>query len=454
MKFIFILSLIFNCCWATSIDKFYGDKVSPSDFLFEAKILKFLGGNFNLRNLPSNLSAAIKNDIQGQLKYLIGLYGSENMNENFHFYGSPAEVDSFEITLLKIEKTKNSSYSSITYLAKGKMLFSASAFRNQDSIEVPLILPLIPASIFSSLKTAEARRQCADNHPVEYYDFFYYWSPFSKECQSNIPESLVIKTFARAKRTSSTIKSYPEYNRLYKKGQENRELKISIFMGYMEKNLSKKLLIENDNAFLNYQRLSEVLSTNGAILEEENKWFKGKKGIGINQRKLFYKEVFNKFGEKMKVSIEVLLSNTDLYTGDGTFHQVLAKAYKDSDVVIYDGHAGLGANLSLSKLPVKIQFDLNKYQIFYFNSCSSYPYYNLTYFKKKGGPANLDIITSGLSTLSGSSIGNTLALILPMINGELKSYQEIIKNIELSNPPSFPALVAVNGDEDNLFFLP
>ena len=46
-----------------------------------------------------------------------------------------------------------------------------------------------------------------------------------------------------------------------------------------------------------------------------------------------------------------------------------------------------------------IDFDLNLYQLFFMNGCSSYPYFNGSYFKAKGGSRNLEIITSGADLL-------------------------------------------------------
>ena len=52
----------------------------------------------------------------------------------------------------------------------------------------------------------------------------------------------------------------------------------------------------------------------------------------------------------------------------------------------------------------------NNYQIYYFNGCSTYAYFNSMYFTAKpGGKKNLEIITSGLPTLSSSAVANILS---------------------------------------------
>ena len=76
-------------------------------------------------------------------------------------------------------------------------------------------------------------------------------------------------------------------------------------------------------------------------------------------------------------------------------------------------------------------------------------YFNL----KPGRTKNLEIITSGLPTLTSTSTGNMLSFLTPFIEGRTHSYQTILRSLERSNDDEGTYLMGVNGDEDNLFKL-
>lgn len=55
--------------------------------------------------------------------------------------------------------------------------------------------------------------------------------------------------------------------------------------------------------------------------------------------------------------------------------------------MIYNGHSGLGGHLDLKAIAdlqgFRIAPNKNRYQIYFFNSCTSYTYDNTTYFNRK-----------------------------------------------------------------------
>jgi len=150
------------------------------------------------------------------------------------------------------------------------------------------------------------------------------------------------------------------------------------------------------------------------------------------------------------VTISILLSDSSVGTSDATCVNYFSEALSNSQIVAYDGHSGLGGNLEYDR------FDLgklsNQYQIFFFNGCSSYPYFNQMYFNQKpAGKKNLEIITAGLPTLTSTSTTNMMAFLNPFIHGRIHSYQTLMRSIERSNGEESTYLMGVNGDEDNRF---
>ena len=125
--------------------------------------------------------------------------------------------------------------------------------------------------------------------------------------------------------------------------------------------------------------------------------------------------------------------------------------------MIYDGHSGLGGHLDLADIESTEQFkitpDPSRYQIYFFNSCTSYTYFNTDYFARKQtsadprGTKNLDILANGLATAFDVMHDTNLALLRAIdawSSGKAKtSYQELAAQIDSEN------LFGVIGDEDN-----
>src|SRR5690606_21135975 len=78
------------------------------------------------------------------------------------------------------------------------------------------------------------------------------------------------------------------------------------------------------------------------------------------------------------------------------FVKMAKHGLEKSDVFIYDGHSGLGGHLYVDRfeeeLGKALTLDPNKKQVYYFNGCSTFSYYNANYFAAKGGSESLDVI--------------------------------------------------------------
>lgn len=157
------------------------------------------------------------------------------------------------------------------------------------------------------------------------------------------------------------------------------------------------------------------------------------------------------------VTIRMLWGITSAGSQSFPFHCLLNHAVTNSSIVIYNGHSGLGSSVFLQQLRIDLNlpFYLNKdqYQIFAFNGCSSYGYYNLDFFLEKRSEADpqgtkqIDILTNGIAG-SFYDLGRmTLSLVDAVLDwsrsGQQTSYQEIIRRMKTSS------MTAVNGDEDN-----
>ena len=95
-----------------------------------------------------------------------------------------------------------------------------------------------------------------------------------------------------------------------------------------------------------------------------------------------------------------------------------------------------------------IRLDPSKYQIFFLNACSTYPFFKNMYFDAKGGSKNLEIITSGLEVRTDSSLDNMEAFLNGFFDSKTLSNQRIMQNLDHSNSTDDGTyLYGVNGDE-------
>ncbi len=126
----------------------------------------------------------------------------------------------------------------------------------------------------------------------------------------------------------------------------------------------------------------------------------------------FTKSVKSKEGKVIQIRITRLLADTEIASKNVTFAKFFKNALEKADVVVYNGHSGLGGNLDIASLEEKagkINFDPKKRQNFFFDSCSSYSYY-LSLFESKKSRGKIDVITQGLQSYFWAEVPTLKAL--------------------------------------------
>jgi hypothetical protein len=432
-KIFFLFLLIsFN---ATVHAVYYGAKSTEAILTFNG-LIEISGQpalDLSMLNGQSRQSKQIREKIDYQLSFLIGHFQSDSFIKTFNYPGVVG--DQQQVKYIKVEQlTANSQI--IYYSYEGKVNFHSEAFSNKR-ITVPIRLPRNPG-VFYKKGLMGGTNRCTDAKYNSEGDLFYFWDPDKRGCPLKDNQIDVLRLEGVMNQLPNTTSTYPEYDQLYNQSQ----LKLAIMIGYIEDEPLKTR--KKDTGFTTYREIrNELLNQNFKVTEERN--FKQ-----INYLTILQKEVRNQLGVKQNVEITLLLSDASLGISDKTFEQYFKTALMKSHIVAYDGHSGLGGNLDINR------FSINKlpsfYQIYFFNGCSSYPYFNQNYFSRKpGGTRNLEIITSGLPTLTSTSTSNMLAFIHPFIHGKIHSYQNLLNSIERSNGRQDTYLMGVNGDEDNRF---
>ena len=134
-----------------------------------------------------------------------------------------------------------------------------------------------------------------------------------------------------------------------------------------------------------------------------------------------FAEVTELEAERATLRIVLFFGNTGIDEKSEAFHHFYKTASEKAGVMIYDGHSGLGGHLDPEAIEkqhgFKLKLPKNRYQIFFFNSCTSYTYYNSLYFYRKAKRSvraqtrNLDILTQGLAAEFDVQAKSNLALI-------------------------------------------
>lgn len=337
------------------------------------------------------------------------------------------------------------------------------------------LLPVNPDKIYLA-GFSGGKNLCTDEHYQTEGDFWYFWSPAgwgknefpncklksnqNGEVEDGEDYELITGTIERFEKDRTT---YPEYDRL----AHNGVIDIHFFYGKDEEGGETNPHKSKD---LNAKAYREAVK---ALTDKES-------GLGYKLRRwtqkeiskvysaqetgseIFVEEAVKEFPNGIKLRARFFFGETGIGETSAGFHYFFRDALKNSSVMIYNGHSGLGGHLDLAAIAeargFRITPNKKRYQIYFFNSCTSYTYYNATYLQRKrskkkssktdaAGTKNLDIMANGLATYFDIMHDTDMAVLkvidLYLSRGTWTSYQRMAREIDSDN------LFTVNGDEDN-----
>lgn len=356
--------------------------LSPSatevNFSYEAIVEVPMDESFN-----SSIEAA-----QFQAQHMFGIFSSPTMihhmgvNQNYvHGIGGPKSQS--EILILSEELFEKNQHAMIRihYKNSGQMILHKKAAEkalSQGVLNVPL--PTNPFKIY--------RKKCTDSHYDTFGDYWYFYDPYREGCESlsDAPYAQDV-AISITKAKTRNIQRSAELPLL--RGNNGNG---SLFSIYMIHGFSEDKKDPEDDGRLNYLEAHKYLIEKGFSVER----LKKSSPYPLN---LYKKAVTLSTGETIHIEIKSLLVDTDLGSKSKVFADFFKDAVSVSDVIIYEGHSGLGGNLNIPELERKAGKFIfpNKKQIYYFDSCSSYSYY-LDHFNAYKTKTNIDVLTNGLSS--------------------------------------------------------
>ncbi len=405
---------------------YYGS--NNQEALFSVQSYTFFG---KANGVPSD--AAIANDVKTKVKYILG-YMRRNPGNTAAIYPS------YTVSTVKIESTADNKYK-VTYKINAKGVF------NTGTVDYTFLIPISHSTVY---QRSQGLCTSADAEKVSADTFWYHWSPTLAGCPL-VENTDYIKYYTTITPIKNTVTTYPEYNRLFQNGTMN----VSTFFGvanydeqnwnpYTTSDLTGRDFIHQRELLINTYKMSSRVWSESEVRQYYNPG---------SERPLPYIEEFSKLTSKGKINFRLFFGNTGLDHDSSAFHVFLKIALSTHQVILYNGHSGLGKNLNIPSIEttrgVALSFNQN-YQLFYFGSCVPYSYYTDMYFKRKAnvndpkGTKNLDIITFGDESYFSNHYDDRIiqALFFYADKNIKQTYQAIIGNDTRFH-------FGINGDEDN-----
>jgi hypothetical protein len=272
----------------------------------------------------------------------------------------------------------------VSYQTFGRLLMHKQAVKRAGS-ELVLRLPYDLDRVYL--------KKCTDEHYDSFGDYWYFWDPYREGCERLLEPGRTREVRLSLKPiTSIPAQDAPDFSKLRGDNGNGEVLSVYILNGFNENSSNSK-----DEGRQNFEQIRGIFEERGYRIEELDR----SPRIPRNR----YVKELKWSGVKMTVEVIHQLANTSIDADAKTFARTFKDAVENGDIVAYLGHSGLGSNLDIPSLNYKLQqmgegelrFNKSKYQIFFFDACSSYSYY-LPHFRDVKTPGSIDIVSYGLSS--------------------------------------------------------
>lgn len=392
---------------------------------------------FNSTAAKPTLKTAM-NAIDSQLEHTVGPITNQD-------YKAVPKGDHVVSNVKIVQKAAGTFEASYHY--KGTMVIE-----NGPLYAYPITLAINPKKIYKRSMVGD-KNPCTDDHYQTEGDFWYFWSPDRPGCKlvKDKDYKIVNANFQRIENSKLT---YPEYQNL---PNEKGIIEIHLLFGLDDPTKDRNPLKSSDVNSYNFRSVRQSFLSRGYT---EKVWTDAE--VKKIAKRLDGKAPYVETLTKGNISIRMVFAPSGIDEQALGFHFFYKDAIENSSIMIYSGHSGLGGHLDLESIEAdlgeKINFNPNKYQIFFFDSCTSYRYYNSQYLDRKitaldpKGTKKLDIFVNGLETLfsvMGTSIDKIAIAVeksvgMATTGKGFVSYQTLAKQIDTDN------LFGIVGDEDNV----
>lgn len=366
-----------------------------------------------------------KSQIEDQLLYTIG-----------HLNGSKAvgRLDKVELTDVKTAPVDGRT--EVTYTASLQV-----AWHKGQGVPTEYTFTLPRDVSYGGLKTFADTygHDCVDYgaHDVDSGSMWYYYRPARGGCDL-ADGDVVVTTAAVTVSPVNTTGKYPEYHRIWEDGVLNV---VAVFGKYEDgATTSADAGIRAYNTFNNSIR--DVLRGGELTIEPAD----APRDPGVEVPEVRYEATMPN-GDRVIVTA-IMVDN--VRTAGRAFDQRYGELSTDADLIVYNGHAGLGANIRA--LAGKGKWKQGQYAMVFLNGCDTYAYVDNALFEAHAdvnpddptGTKHVDVLTNALPSFFASMAGATMALVKALLDHEQpRSYEQMFQGVDRSQ------IILVTGEEDN-----
>jgi hypothetical protein len=296
-------------------------------------------------------------------------------NNNFE---SPEDAYFSQVLSLAPKKNQILEFLEVDYVAELKMVKCESL-----DLDLSYYLPLMPQLAYWFIEKSQRLEYeyvtgaknivnpCATNELADFnkpYYFWYFWNPerstrgtLCKDVYHSDKLNHVAQLTIEKKQTSikTTQKATHEIHN------------VSIIYGNLSQKFNQDDLDQINRNYLKKNKYFEMLDLNAQnlfkLLQNLDEYFQFKIVDWKKQENAIYITLKNN-----KTQIQFFIGSTDIHSVWGARHfDFFTQALKESDLVIYSGHAGLGENF---RIPASLELAKIKAKELAFVSCYSYRY--------------------------------------------------------------------------------
>lgn len=298
--------------------------------------------------------------------------------------------------VLEVKQMVRSKNIRVQYSYKDKGVFYEDLFWDSKKLSLEFYMPNLPGRIYKDTLPKNAKKDPKTKepiHPCTYKGdpseaaFWYYWNPKNKGCQTKEFLKHTHKVKGKFSALDSTESTFPEYSRLYDESKRNgKPLIVHVMVG-----MDTKMTDKFDLGWLSYQntvlKLEAMKNRSGVSVF--------KKTIGSHKKR---QTIFKLNSGELNAEVHLEFVDPD----EEDFDKVASSTMAKSDVFIFSGHSADGYYFDANRIFKAKPLPKSKYQIFYFNMCSTYSLYHSQYFKHKKskwdskGTKNLDVLTNAI----------------------------------------------------------
>ncbi len=366
-----------------------------------------------------------KKQIEDQLLYTIG-----------HLNGDRAVGRLDQLSLENVHTQRVDGLTKITYDATLPV-----AWGNKSRVPSTYEFVLPKNGTFSGYEdfTSKYSHDCVDfgAHDVTSGSMWYYYRP--NRCDIIDDADVVVTTAEVSLSEINTTGKFPEYHKVW----EDDVLRVVAVFGKYEDNATTgDAGIDAYNRFL--RAMKDELSRHGVTTVPESVPF----APGVDMPEVTFSA---DIGDGRSIEVVALLVD-NVRTAGSAFNARYEELSTNADMIAYNGHAGLGANIRA--LARKGRWIQGQYVVMFINGCDTYAYvdsaladaHKAVNSDDTTGHKYMDIVTNALPSFFRSMSAATLALVRGLLDYDNpKTYEQIFARIDRAQ------VVLVSGEQDNEF---